>query len=497
MNNPSATQIPSSKFAPIIEATKDSIIIANDKYEIVHWNSASIKVFGFSKEEAIGRSINIFTPKDKQDDYRRDLKKYLLQEKDNEQARTTEIILQRKDGSTFPVEISISSWIEDKTTYIFGIIRDISDRKRIEKDNIDLRQIINKTPSCLKMVNRKGELIDMNTVGLKMIGAESLEPLLMKCIYDFIHEDHRERYKKFNEFICDGGEGSLIFKMNIMNGSVKYLETFARPHQLQNGEMGHLAITRDISERINSEKELFEKNQELEEAKRLSVVGEFAAGIAHEVNNPLAIIHSRCQLLELQIANLNIESEEVKNSIQESLNNMKETVELTSDLIKNLKTFSGKIDVDNMTVITLGEAVNMALKLIKKRCDNDGIQLLVNIDPNVKFVCSAAGLAQVLLNLIMNSIDAIKERNEKWIRISSSVSEKNVKVTITDSGNGIPHDIVHKITQPFFTTKEPGEGTGLGLSISLKLIHKMRGNLTYNPNIKNTQFVISFNSAVP
>ena len=483
------------KFSPIIEVSKESIIITNEEFEILYWNKASSNIFGFAKNEAIGQPLNILIPNNKEDQYRSQLIELFLKDENKNEATVTEINLQKKNGSIFPVELSISSWIEDGEKYIFGIIRDITIRKRIEKENIGLRQIINKTPSCVKMVNRKGLLIDMNNVGLKIIEADSLDTVYMQNIYSLIHEEDRDRYKKFNEFICDGGEGNLIFKIKDLKGNIKFMETFARPNELENGELVHLAITLDITERINSERALNEKNEELEEAKRLSVVGEFAAGIAHEVNNPLAVIHSRSQLLELQINNLNVENEEDKKSLRESLNTIKETVELTSDLIKNLKTFSGKVHLEKMEMITLKESVDMALKLVRKRCVNDNIQLLTDIDEDVKFVCNSAGLGQVLLNLITNSMDAIKDKKEKWIRISSTLSEKKVKISVTDSGNGIPEKIAKKITQPFFTTKDPGEGTGLGLSISLKLVKKMGGTLIYNPKAKNTQFEITFNSA--
>ena len=118
------------------------------------------------------------------------------------------------------------------------------------------------------------------------------------------------------------------------------------------------------------------------------------------------------------------------------------------------------------------------------------------MESKIKVLCNKAGLAQVFINLIINSIDAIKEMNDKWISIRVKCSTKKLKIYFTDSGLGIEKNIAEKIIDPFFTTKKQGEGTGLGLSISSKYIRKMNGKLYYNPNSKNTQFIIEFNSFI-
>ncbi|MFB0924475.1 MAG: ATP-binding protein, partial [Vicingaceae bacterium] len=102
--------------------------------------------------------------------------------------------------------------------------------------------------------------------------------------------------------------------------------------------------------------------------------------------------------------------------------------------------------------------------------------------------------SQVILNLINNSFDAIKEKESKWLKIESMVSNKKVQLAITDSGNGINSELKTKILQPFFTTKEPGKGTGLGLSISVNSMEKMNAQLFLNDKVDNTQFILEFKS---
>ena len=158
---------------------------------------------------------------------------------------------------------------------------------------------------------------------------------------------------------------------------------------------------------------IFLKNLELEEAKRLSVVGEFTAGIAHEINNPLAVISAKTQLLDLELNRIEILDSSVNERMRNSLDIINETVEHASDLIKNLKTFSGKVDLENMDLVALSKPLDMVFKIIKKRCANEGISLSTQADSKLKVYCNSAGLAQALLNLIINAIDANENKKNK------------------------------------------------------------------------------------
>lgn len=485
------------KAAIILEATPDSIIILNEKAEIIYWNGASVNMFHYSKEEIIGQPLKTIIP-DEMVDFHYDIfQKVLNQTNTDFSSGSIEFYLKRKNQTLFPADLSVFSAKEGDLTLMFGVIRDTTSRKKLEQENLDLKQIIDNSPSCVKLVNSAGKLCDMNRVGLDIIDSEDLETVFMADVYDLVHPDHRQAFIDFNHFICNGGEGSLIFKIITLKGVTKTMETFAVPHTLENGEIGHLAITNDISERVNREKELYKKNLELEEAKRLSVVGEFTAGIAHEINNPLAVISAKAQLLELELNKVEIPDSSINERIRNSIDIINETVEHASDLIKNLKTFSGKVDLENMDLVALSKPLDMVFKIINKRCVNEGISLNMQADSKLKVYCNSAGLAQALLNLIINSIDAIENKKNKWIKIATEVSQGTIKILITDSGSGIPPEIAQNMTQPFFSTKPPGKGTGLGLGISLKLIQKMNGNLYYNPKAVHTQFVIELSNTLP
>jgi PAS domain S-box-containing protein len=476
----------------IIQSTNDSIILTNTKGEIILWNKASTKIFEFTEKEALGKKINIIIPDKHQKNHNSGMNNFRLSGKKNIIGSTVELEAKKKSGQYFPVELTLSTWYEKDKVFVCGIIRDISARKATQKHILDLSRIIDASPSCLKFLDKRGSLLKMNRVGLDLIEAENFKSVSGASVYDLVQEQDREAFILFNKFICKGGEGTLIFKIKGLKGTERTMESFARSHPCANGELGHLAITNDISDRVRAKQEIYQKDQALRDSQRLSVIGEFAAGIAHEINNPLSIIYAKSQLLDFKLTKI-FRSDQAKfEPIKKSLESIMDTITHTSDIINNLKTFSHSTDFTNLAYHKIDDVINMTLKLCQKRCQNAGVQLKIDVNKNIEILCSAVGLSQVLLNLIHNSFDAIEMYEEKWIKIETLITDTSLKIIITDSGKGIDAKHHDKILQPFFTTKDPGKGTGLGLSISENNIKKMRGSLRHNKDAKNTQFVIKF-----
>ena len=362
------------------------------------------------------------------------------------------------------------------------------------QENVEFTKIIDSTPSCLKILTKDGSLLKMNPVGLELIEAPNFESVMGANVYNLVIEEHRDLYIAFNERICSGKQESLIFNIIGLNGTERIMETFARPYILTNGETAQLAITNDITKRVNAEKDLRQNKQALEEASRLAAIGEFAAGIAHEINNPLAIIYGKAQLLDIQLRKLvDVELNDIE-PIVNTINSITDTIVHTSEIINNLKAFSRAPQYNELDWSNLQKIVTNTLKLCSKKCTDFNIEIILNIDQEIEVICSPIGLSQVILNLINNSFDAIKEKESKWIKIESNISNKKVLLTVTDSGNGINTELQTKILQPFFTTKEPGKGTGLGLSISANSMEKMNAKLALNEKADNTQFILEFKS---
>ncbi len=238
-----------------------------------------------------------------------------------------------------------------------------------------------------------------------------------------------------------------------------------------------------------------EKNTHLENLRmqnlvsaKMASLGEMAGGIAHEINNPLAVISMRTEKLKRR---MNSDEIDVPKTI-EDLQKIETTITRISKIIRGLKNFSRSGASDPMEKVSLKQVVEDSITLSNEKLSNNSIKLKLDIDPEKDFnvLGRFVQLSQVILNLLSNACDAINKQDEKWIEITLKEVNHKVIVSLTDSGSGIPPEIAEKLMIPFFTTKEVGKGTGLGLSISKGIIEEQKGKFYYDPTCSNTRFVI-------
>jgi signal transduction histidine kinase len=215
-----------------------------------------------------------------------------------------------------------------------------------------------------------------------------------------------------------------------------------------------------------------------------------AAGIAHEINNPLAVISGRAQLIKKVMAQRGI----VDPELSEQAESISQTSHRISKIISSMKALSRQNIADQFAEFTFEAAWGDVIGISQERLRLRGIRLEVDIEEGVQLWGNSGQISQVFLNLLNNSIDAIESLEDKWIRIEGRKDGRNFMVRVTDSGSGIPLKVQSRLMQPFCTTKEVGKGTGLGLSLAKSILDQHGGSFELNRNSKNTQFVISLPS---
>lgn len=241
---------------------------------------------------------------------------------------------------------------------------------------------------------------------------------------------------------------------------------------------------------ITNEKKL-EEQLEAEQVKsihmgRLAALGEMAGSIAHEVNNPIAIVLGKAHLLRRVVDK--IEDNELKDSALKNINTIEEQSKRIGKIVRGLKEFThGGDNSENYEIVSSNQLFESVIELCSEKIKFNAIKIRLNVE-DTQFISNKLQLEQVLVNLVNNSIDAIINQEEKWIELSLFEKDNYIYFSIVDSGYGIPNEIADKIMQPFFTTKPVGKGTGLGLSISKGLIEKLGGEFNYDPTSKNTRF---------
>lgn len=222
---------------------------------------------------------------------------------------------------------------------------------------------------------------------------------------------------------------------------------------------------------------------------RLSSLGELASNVAHEINNPLTVIAGSLDMLRLSLAADSTVPANSPTNVDRVHRALKQ-VDRISKIIRGLRRFSRQDDQQEMRRTLVKEIINSVGDLCAEKLRTNAVQLSIEAEPDVAVFCNSIQIEQVLVNLVSNSIDAIRTEPDRWIKIKSVTQESFVEIEVIDSGSGIKPELVKRLAEPFFTTKEPGKGTGLGLSISRTILQQHGGELQYDATSLLTRFVI-------
>ncbi len=248
-----------------------------------------------------------------------------------------------------------------------------------------------------------------------------------------------------------------------------------------------LMVVQDVSERVRAEKTILAQQVRAASASKMASLGEMAAGIAHEINNPLAIITGHVQQLKYMVETSDLE----KSSMAELAEKIDLTALRISKIIRSLRFFARDGQEDPFEEASVREIVGDTLEFCRQRFLSHTIDLRVNEIPETLLLeCRAVQIGQVLLNLLNNAHDAVELLSEKWIELSVEDLGSHINISIMDSGAGIESSIRSRILEPFFTTKDVGKGTGLGLSISKGIIESHHGKLYVDGSSPHTKFVM-------
>lgn len=279
--------------------------------------------------------------------------------------------------------------------------------------------------------------------------------------------------------ICNRAKSGRIYW--VATTIVPFLDPQGRPEQ-------YLAIRQDITGLKEAQQKIQEQQEQLVASSKLSAIGEMAATITHEINNPLGVILGRCEMFRNYI--------ERGNPDVQKLAQLVEIVDLNAKriekIIKSMKSLSHQGGQDPFLRSNLDSILTDLFDLFSDRFRNHGIQFEIkNENKSISLDCRSHEILQVLVNLLNNSFDAIQNLPEKWVHVDVGVLDENLIIFVTDSGKGIPAAVVDKLFMPFYSTKRVQYGTGLGLSISRSLIQRHQGKLEYDPNCSNTRFVLT------
>ncbi|MBD8070572.1 PAS domain S-box protein [Bacillus sp. PS06] len=449
------------KFRSVVESASEAIIITDHQTKIVSWNKRAEAIFGYSQEEAIGQGIEITVSKDFLNKHQGLLKDFIGNQYEAFIGKPIEITGVNKNGEEIPLEVSFNYWQTEDEIYISAIARDISNRKRVElalqKSEEKYRNLIENLPEAVLIFNEE-RLLYVNKRVVQLFGAETKEDLYHQSIFDRIDPEYHYVYEAirstiYNHYLVENMEVRLL----TFSGETIDVQINVVPTTFE-GEKAAQIILRDITE-LKRSKEL------LIHAEKLSAAGELAAGIAHEIRNPLTSIKGFIQLAHQSGSN----QERYYPIILTEIDRINSIISELLLLAKPKKTEFKKLALESI--------VTDMLKLYSAQAILHDIELIQYIDAAETDIIGHEGqLKQVFINLFKNALEAMPGGGIVEVRLTEK--KHSLILSIKDNGEGIPKKNIPNLGQPFFTTKE--KGTGLGLATCFSIIENHKGLMEIN-----------------
>ncbi len=352
----------------------------------------------------------------------------------------------------------------------------LADAKIRSRDRY-FKALIENAQDIVTVMDLTGKLLFESPSIRKVLGYEPDE-LIGKNGLELVHpEDFPAVAQAFQRTIQNPGQKvSVEFRFHHKNGSWVFLESVAVNFSQDRNIRGVIVNSRDISENKKAQEELEFQRVRAAQASKMASLGEMASGIAHEVNTPLGVIIGRAEQLKGMVNSQNPDLKQIGVCAE----GIQEMTLRIAKIIRSLRAFSRDASHDPFVRTQLSAVVDDVVAICSERFRNNGVKLEVGKVPDLAFDCRGPEIAQVLLNLLNNAFDAVREAGVKEKKVSLMVSSENESVflKVKDSGPGIPEGLREKIFEPFFTTKEIGKGTGLGLSICKGIVDSHGGEIS-------------------
>jgi PAS domain S-box-containing protein len=484
------------KYRLLADNANDIIWTMDMNLKFTYMSPSVERIRGYTVEEVMQQSVEeIFTPSSLEialKVYEEELAIESMPHRDLSRTRTVELEHTCKDGSTVWVEINMA-FLHDQDGQpvgILGVSRDITERKRAEEE---LRQSEEKYRTILKEiedsyfeVDLAGNLTFVNDSTCRNLRYSRGELLGMNYRGFTAEEDIQHVYKAFNRvYRTNRPNRGICWKVVRKDGTVGFVEaTVSLVRDPQGKIIGFRGVGRDITERKKVEEERKQLELKAQVTSRLASVGEMAAGVAHEINNPLTGVIGYAQLL--------MDREDIPFDIRKDLTAINDGAQRVAGVVKRLLAFSRQTKPERRYV-DINELIESTLALRAYHLNVNNIKVTTQLAPDVpETVADPGQLQQVLLNLIVNAETEMKLAHGKGkLTITTEKSHNTIKVSVKDDGPGIAKENLERIFDPFFTTREVGEGTGLGLSLCYGIIAEHKGRIYAESKLgKGATFIV-------
>lgn len=357
--------------------------------------------------------------------------------------------------------------------------------KEIEKERQKLDHIVSGIGAGLALINKDLSVVWVNEYHKEKLSAN--KTLGEKCYRAFWGKGTPcQNCAVLKTF--DSGKIEKDKKVVKMGNSLRYYSLTSTPI---NDEKGNVI---QVLELIQDETESKKMEIQLEHASKMAAIGEFASGVAHEINNPLASIAACAERLSFILQRDSFLPRNKAKKTLSYLERIQDQAYRTKEITGNVLDFVRKKEDVKLQKLDLNSVVEKVLRLLELHFKSQRVRLKRNLTPRLYCLSDGHQLQQVFLNLIKNALDAIDEGGE--ITVKTWQEKDKVFASVKDNGRGIDSEEFQRIFDPFYTTKEPGKGTGLGLSICYGIMQRLGGNIEVDSTLgQGSTFTLSLPSA--
>jgi len=465
----------------ILDASLDGIVTIDARGRVLEFNPAAERTFGYRRSDVLGREMaELIVPPALRDRHRKGLARFLATREARAIGRRVEFPACRADGSELLVELSIVEIPGNGLPAFTGYLRDITERKRTDEairlSEARHRSLIENAAYGIYRSTSDGRFLEVNPALVEMLGYASEEELLAVDLATAVYQDPSRRTELVERYASTGRIDGVEVGWKTRQGTPLTVRLSGRAVPDASGAAAEFEI---MVENVTARRTL---EEQLRRAQRLEVVGHLAAGVAHNFGNLLSVIIGTNELLRVGLP--------PDSTLIPQLALSTQATERAADLVKQLHIFSRQQEAPrNPSPLDLNEVIAQTLPLIR-RLMGDRVEVRGGSSDGPALVeIDATQLQQVLLNLAVNARDAMTGGGT--LTMAATADAHCVRLTVSDTGDGMDAATCARVFDPFFTTKEVGKGTGLGLAMVHGIVSQCGGRIRVDSEPgRGTTFVI-------
>ncbi|MGB8829876.1 MAG: PAS domain S-box protein, partial [Dehalococcoidales bacterium] len=468
-----ALKLSEQNFRNSLEHSLIGIRIVDSTWHTLYANQAFLNMFGYANSAEADASTpeKIYTP----EEYRHFLEREEKRMRGESLPDTMEIDTRRKDGVVRRIQTTRREILWDGKPQYQIFYNDITERVQAEAALKASEENFRNTLDSSLMgifIGHSGTVLYVNQAFLEMFGYKNVDEVRATRPVEFYSPESYAQYlahkgrQKRGDLDLDNFEIDIVRK----DGSKRHLQAY-RKEVLWDGQLRSQILYNDVTALKQAQEERQRMEDKAQVASRLAVVGEMAAGVAHEINNPLTGVLGFSQML--------LEKPNVPEDVKAELRLIVDGSQRVADIVKRLLTFARQTKPVK-SVTDINSLIDNTLKLREYVFKTANINVVTCFDPELPWsVVDPGQMQQVFLNIIVNAEQAMKTAHGRGtLTVTTETKGNNIFLSFQDDGPGIKPENMKRLFEPFFTTKAPGEGTGLGLSLSRSIILEHNGHMS-------------------